>query len=257
MATDACCAGSVTAWRSSASSGSAPPARPRSGSGGRRQRGRLPGHAAGRPLCALLHGAPLRGLAPDRPPLGRLPARAAAARREYYALVLLSTSGMIFLAAANDLIVLFLALEIMSVAVYVLAGMLRREVRSTEAALKYFLLGASRPASCSTGSRSSTRRRGARGSTSSRRRWRATGSRPSRSSASRSCSSASASRWRSSPSTCGPPTCTRGRRRRSRPSWRWASRRPPSRPSRACSWRRSGAWRRAGRGSSGCWRRSR
>src|SRR5207249_1554485 len=61
---------------------------------------------------------------------------------EYYALVLLSTSGMIFLAAANDLIVLFLALEIMSVAVYVLAGMLRREVRSTEAALKYFLLGA-------------------------------------------------------------------------------------------------------------------
>ncbi len=61
---------------------------------------------------------------------------------EYHALVLLSTSGMIFLAAANDLIVLFLALEIMSVAVYVLAGLLRREVRSTEAALKYFLLGA-------------------------------------------------------------------------------------------------------------------
>jgi len=61
---------------------------------------------------------------------------------EYHALVLLSTSGMIFLAAANDLIVLFLALEIMSVAVYVLSGLLRREVRSTEAALKYFLLGA-------------------------------------------------------------------------------------------------------------------
>ena len=61
---------------------------------------------------------------------------------EYYALVLLSTSGMIFLAAASDLIVLFIALEIMSVAVYVLAGMLRHESRSTEAALKYFLLGA-------------------------------------------------------------------------------------------------------------------
>jgi len=61
---------------------------------------------------------------------------------EYYALILLSTSGMIFLAAANDLIVLFLALEIMSVAVYVLAGLLRRDARSTEAALKYFLLGA-------------------------------------------------------------------------------------------------------------------
>jgi NADH-quinone oxidoreductase subunit N len=61
---------------------------------------------------------------------------------EYHALVLLSTCGMVFLAAANDLIVLFLALEIMSVAVYVLAGLLRREARSAEAALKYFLLGA-------------------------------------------------------------------------------------------------------------------
>src|SRR4029450_1878117 len=57
-------------------------------------------------------------------------------------LVPLSTSGMVFLAAANDLIVLFLALEIMSVAAYVLAGLFRTEVRSTEAALKYFLLGA-------------------------------------------------------------------------------------------------------------------
>jgi NADH-quinone oxidoreductase subunit N len=61
---------------------------------------------------------------------------------EYHALVLLSTSGMIFLAAASDLTVVFLALEIMSVAVYVLAGLFRRETRSTEAALKYFLLGA-------------------------------------------------------------------------------------------------------------------
>src|SRR5207245_1485526 len=61
---------------------------------------------------------------------------------EYFALMLLSTSGMVFMAAANDLIVIFLALEIMSVAVYVLVGMLRREVRSNEASLKYFLLGA-------------------------------------------------------------------------------------------------------------------
>ena len=64
---------------------------------------------------------------------------------EYHALVLLSTSGMVFLAAASDLIVVFLALEIMSVAVYVLAGLFRRETRSTEAALKYFLLGAPPP----------------------------------------------------------------------------------------------------------------
>src|SRR5207253_9028072 len=62
---------------------------------------------------------------------------------EYHALVLLSTSGMIFLAAANDLIVLFLALEIMSAAVYVLAAMLRLDVRATEAALKHSQLGAS------------------------------------------------------------------------------------------------------------------
>jgi NADH-quinone oxidoreductase subunit N len=61
---------------------------------------------------------------------------------DYYALVLLSTCGMILMAAANDLIVIFLALEIMSVAVYVLAGMLRTDQRSIEAALKYFFLGA-------------------------------------------------------------------------------------------------------------------
>ena len=61
---------------------------------------------------------------------------------DYYALVLLSTCGMILMAAANDLIVVFLALEIMSVAIYVLAGMLRTDPRSNEAALKYFFLGA-------------------------------------------------------------------------------------------------------------------
>jgi NADH-quinone oxidoreductase subunit N len=61
---------------------------------------------------------------------------------DYYALVLLSTCGMILMAAANDLVVIFLALEIMSVAVYVLAGILRADRRSNEAAIKYFFLGA-------------------------------------------------------------------------------------------------------------------
>jgi NADH-quinone oxidoreductase subunit N len=61
---------------------------------------------------------------------------------EYYALVLLSAAGMVFMAAASDLLVIFLALEIMSVAVYVLAGILRGDVRGNEAAVKYFLLGA-------------------------------------------------------------------------------------------------------------------
>lgn len=61
---------------------------------------------------------------------------------EYYALVLFATVGMILMAAATDLIVLFLGLEVMSIAAYVLAGLSRRDLRSSEAALKYFLLGA-------------------------------------------------------------------------------------------------------------------
>jgi NADH-quinone oxidoreductase subunit N len=61
---------------------------------------------------------------------------------EYYVLVLLATAGMLFLAGAEDLIVLFLGLEVMSVAVYVLAGFNRANPFSSEAALKYFLIGA-------------------------------------------------------------------------------------------------------------------
>jgi NADH-quinone oxidoreductase subunit N len=61
---------------------------------------------------------------------------------EYYPLVLLATAGMMFLAGAEDLIVLFLGLEVMSVGVYVLAGYDRTNPASAEAALKYFLIGA-------------------------------------------------------------------------------------------------------------------
>jgi NADH-quinone oxidoreductase subunit N len=61
---------------------------------------------------------------------------------EYYPLLLLATCGMLFLAGAEDLIVLFLGLEVMSVAVYVLAGYNRLSASSAEAALKYFLIGA-------------------------------------------------------------------------------------------------------------------
>jgi NADH-quinone oxidoreductase subunit N len=61
---------------------------------------------------------------------------------EYYPLILLATCGMLFLAGAEDLIVLFLGLEVMSVAVYVLAGYNRGSASSAEAALKYFLIGA-------------------------------------------------------------------------------------------------------------------
>ncbi|HEX3276780.1 MAG TPA: NADH-quinone oxidoreductase subunit N [Gemmatimonadales bacterium] len=61
---------------------------------------------------------------------------------EYYPLVLLATAGMMFLGGAEDLIVLFLGLEVMSIAVYVLAGFNRANPFSAEAALKYFLIGA-------------------------------------------------------------------------------------------------------------------
>ena len=61
---------------------------------------------------------------------------------EYYGLVLLSTAGMMFMAGARDLIVVFLGLEVMSIAVYALSALNRRDRRSAEAGLKYFLLGA-------------------------------------------------------------------------------------------------------------------
>jgi len=61
---------------------------------------------------------------------------------ESHVLVLLASSGMMLLAGARDLMIVFLGIEIMSIAVYALAGMNRRNPRSAEGALKYFLLGA-------------------------------------------------------------------------------------------------------------------
>ena len=61
---------------------------------------------------------------------------------EYYALMLFSTVGMMFLACGNDLVTLFLALETMAISFYILTGFLRRDRRSNEAAMKYVLLGA-------------------------------------------------------------------------------------------------------------------
>src|ERR1700749_4244 len=61
---------------------------------------------------------------------------------EYSILVLLSTLGMMILISAGDLIVLYLGLELMSLALYVVAASNRDDVKSTEAGLKYFVLGA-------------------------------------------------------------------------------------------------------------------
>src|SRR5213076_1170457 len=61
---------------------------------------------------------------------------------EYYALTLFAICGMMIMAAAADLLVVFLALEILSLAVYVLTGIRRESAAGAEGAFKYFLLGA-------------------------------------------------------------------------------------------------------------------
>jgi NADH-quinone oxidoreductase subunit N len=61
---------------------------------------------------------------------------------EYFALVLLSATGMVAMTSANDLVVVFLALEILSIPLYVLAAFDRRRLASQEAGIKYFVLGA-------------------------------------------------------------------------------------------------------------------
>jgi NADH-quinone oxidoreductase subunit N len=61
---------------------------------------------------------------------------------EYYALILFATLGMMLMAAGSHLITIFLGLETMSISIYILAGMMREDKASVEAALKYFLLGA-------------------------------------------------------------------------------------------------------------------
>jgi len=61
---------------------------------------------------------------------------------ETHVLTLFATSGMMILAASRDLMLVFLGIELMSIAVYVLAGMNRRSAKAAESSLKYFLLGA-------------------------------------------------------------------------------------------------------------------
>ncbi len=67
--------------------------------------------------------------------------REEADRGEYYALLLYSVAGQCLMAAANELVLMFIGLEISSIASYILAGYLRGDKRANEAAIKYFLLG--------------------------------------------------------------------------------------------------------------------
>ena len=62
-------------------------------------------------------------------------------RLEYEPLLLLSTTGMTILGAAGDLLIVFIAIELLSLALYVLCGFARRDRRSQEASIKYFVLG--------------------------------------------------------------------------------------------------------------------
>ncbi|MBI5666691.1 MAG: NADH-quinone oxidoreductase subunit N [Chloroflexi bacterium] len=68
--------------------------------------------------------------------------RAGIERGEYYILLLISASGMMFMGSSNDLVMVFIALELLSIPLYVLAAFRTPEVRSEEAGMKYFILGA-------------------------------------------------------------------------------------------------------------------
>lgn len=63
-------------------------------------------------------------------------------RTEVYVLILFAVTGMVAMASANNLIMLFVGLETMSIALYILAGLVRQDTGAIESALKYFLLGA-------------------------------------------------------------------------------------------------------------------
>jgi NADH-quinone oxidoreductase subunit N len=60
---------------------------------------------------------------------------------EFHTLLLFATVGMMLMASGNDLVIIFLGLEILSIATYVLAGFRRTDIRANESSLKYFILG--------------------------------------------------------------------------------------------------------------------
>ncbi|MFN0140886.1 MAG: NADH-quinone oxidoreductase subunit N [Pyrinomonadaceae bacterium] len=60
---------------------------------------------------------------------------------EYHALLLFATFGMMMMSAGNDLVVIFLGLETLSIATYVMAGLRKSDLKSNESAMKYFILG--------------------------------------------------------------------------------------------------------------------
>jgi NADH-quinone oxidoreductase subunit N len=69
-------------------------------------------------------------------------------RFEYPLLIALATVGMMMMVSAGDLMALYMGLELQSLALYVVASLRRDSVKSTEAGLKYFVLGALSPRAC-------------------------------------------------------------------------------------------------------------
>jgi NADH-quinone oxidoreductase subunit N len=94
------------------------------------------GFAAFLTLLFLFSGAVAALLALNYLPRVGLP------RGEFYVLLMLSVSGMVLMSQATDLVIVFLALELLSIPLYILAGIARPRLDSEEAAMKYFLLGA-------------------------------------------------------------------------------------------------------------------
>jgi len=60
---------------------------------------------------------------------------------EYHSLLLFATFGMMFMASGNDMVVIFLGLETLSIATYVMAGLRKTDLKSNESSMKYFILG--------------------------------------------------------------------------------------------------------------------
>jgi NADH-quinone oxidoreductase subunit N len=154
---------------------------------------------------------------------------------EYPVLVLLATLGMLLMISANDMIALYLGLELQSLSLYVVAAINRDSLRSTEAGLKYFVLGALSSGMLLYGI---SLVYGYTGSTGFEQIAAALGSGDWS-----SCSPACPSRSPRCRSTCGRLTSTKARRRRSLPSSplrrRWRRWRSPY----ASSWAHSSRWR--------------
>jgi len=93
-------------------------------------------------FCEMFITAALLTVVFSRGYLRRHDTEQAAGHGSYYLLVIFAVAGMMLMALAEDLITLFLGLELMSICLYVLVGFLRRHVSGNEASLKYFLLGA-------------------------------------------------------------------------------------------------------------------